>query len=360
MANASLPVSLSESFDHESLEFFSDVDSGLAGAVAIHSTALGPAMGGLRLRRYKRLDDAGIDALRLARAMTYKNASAGLPLGGRKAVLVDDGQWAGNTRTSRMIAFAAVINRLRGRYITAEDVGTTPADMDLLGSMTPWVAGRSVGSGGRGDPSLATATTVFAAIERAVPIRYSGADLADVRIGVLGAGHVGTHLIDLLLSAGASIYVADIDPMRAARWRYHPQVRIVEVQSFLEREFEVFAPCAFGEVVGEADVGRLRCGVIAGAANNPLVHAGIAAMLHDRDILYVPDFLANCGGIVHVGAEALDLSEDETEQLLFASRDRIAHVLDRAKRGGLLPLELATATVDARLRERATVVVSGP
>jgi glutamate dehydrogenase/leucine dehydrogenase len=341
---------LTQSFEHELLELFRDPETGLMGALAIHSTALGPAMGGLRLARYADAEAAAVDALRLARAMTLKNAAAGLDVGGGKAVLVDDGAWATpETRRARMLAFAGVVERLGGRYVTAEDVGTEPADMDTIATRTRWVVGRSPGNGGRGDPSPATARTVFGAIAAAVR-SHLARSLVDVHVGVLGVGKVGAALVERLAEAGARVTVADIDHERArACAAAAPSVTAVALDAFVSRELDVLAPCALGELIAAGDVEALRCRIVAGAANNPLVDHDTAVALHDAGILYVPDFIANSGGIVHVAAEFQGLDLDAVDRQLDACVRRAGEVLGAARSRGLMPLDVAIECAEERI-----------
>jgi glutamate dehydrogenase/leucine dehydrogenase len=330
---------LDAAFEHEHLEVFRDRATGLTGVIAIHSTALGPAMGGARLRSYSGVQEAAVDALRLARAMTLKNAAAGLDLGGGKAVLLDDGGW--HDRPARMAAFAEVLDRLGGRYVTAEDVGTSPGDMDLLAARTRWVAGRSHAAGGFGDPSPSTARTVFGAICEAAASVLGSTSLAGVSVGVLGAGKVGAALVDLLAGAGAEVLVADVDASRAAVVAARAGACAVPVDGFLERAVDVLAPCAFGELIGEREVAGLRCCIVAGAANNQLVDRAAAVALGDAGILYVPDFLANCGGIVCVGAEFAGLDRQAVEDRLRFCVLQVREVLAEARAQGRLPLDVA-------------------
>jgi leucine dehydrogenase len=308
---------ITDTFEHERLLLFSDPDTGLRGVVAIHSTALGPAMGGLRLRRYPDIDAAAGDALRLARAMTLKNSAAGLDLGGGKAVLLDDGEW--DDRDARLRAFGDVVESLGGAYITAEDIGTTTEDMDLIAERTRWVVGRSRQGGGLDDPSPATARTVFGAIE-----------------------------------AGARLTMADADPARAAAVAAAVGAEVVPVEGFIHRDVEVLSPCAVGELIAAADVPSLRCRVIAGAANNPLVGAETALALHRAGILYVPDFIANSGGIVQVSGEYEGLDEEAIAVQQAATIARIGEVLDEAGERGVPPREVAVERALARVsRARA-------
>ncbi len=330
-----------DTFGHEQLHLFQDTATGLKGVVAIHSTALGPAMGGLRLRRYADIEAAATDAMRLARAMTLKNSAAGLSLGGGKAVLMDDGEW--HDREARMLAFADVIEQLGGRYITAEDIGTNTADMDLIATRTEWVVGRSRGGGGLDDPSPATARTVFGAIDAGARHALGVESLRGVRVGVIGAGKVGSPLISLLAGAGAELTVADVDSERAeaALAAAGGAGAVVPLEGFLERDLDVLSPCAIGELIGVAEVPSLRCRVIAGAANNPLVDEAAALAVHRAGILYVPDFIANSGGIIQVAGEHEGLPEEEIAAQHAAAIARIDELLDEAEARGEMPRAVA-------------------
>jgi glutamate dehydrogenase/leucine dehydrogenase len=342
---------LDREFEHELMQVFADAGSGLVGVVAIHSTALGPAMGGLRLWAYPSVSAGATDALRLARAMSLKNASAGLDLGGGKAVLIDDGRWRDPVvRRARMSAFAEVVERLGGRYITAEDVGTTPQDMEQIGEVTRWVAGKRRDHGGTGDPAPSTARTVFGAIAAGAHVRLGAQDLAGVRVGVQGVGHVGSRLVALLAGAGAEVVLADVDSQRAQRVAADHGARAAPLAGFLRSDVDVLAPCALGEVIATSDVASLRCRVIAGAANNPLADLAAASELATAGILYVPDFLANCGGIIQVGAEVLGFDDAETDRRIEAAIARTAELLAEAQASGRLPQEVAIARAQARIR----------
>jgi glutamate dehydrogenase/leucine dehydrogenase len=338
---------LARTFEHERLELFHHRATGLTGAVAVHSTALGPAMGGVRVRRYPDVDAAALDALRLARAMTLKNAAAGLRLGGGKAVLVDDGGW--DDRELRLLAFGDVVERLAGRYVTAEDVGTSPSDMDVIARRTRWVVGRSLVNGGGGDPSPATARTVFAAIEAAVR-SHLGVPLAGVRVGVLGAGKVGGALVAMLDAAGARVAVADLDHARAeACAAAGGDVDAVAVEGFLHRDVDVLAPCALGELISAEDAAALPARIVAGAANNPLVDRAAASALHAAGVLYVPDFIANCGGIIHVAGEFDGLTAEQVEKAIDACAARVESLLEEALATGEPPLDVAVRHALARV-----------
>jgi leucine dehydrogenase len=341
---------LDRRFEHERLEIFHDARTGLRGAIAIHSTVLGPAMGGLRLWRYGSLDAAVADVLDLARAMSLKNAAAGLDLGGGKAVLLDDGRWdSRELRAERMRAVGEIVEGLDGRYITAEDVGTSPEDMEWIGERTRRVAGRPVESGGHGDPSPLTALTVFTAIAVAAEQRLGVSDLDGVRVGVLGVGHVGAVLAGRLARAGADVVVADAAPGVADEVADSVGAEAVEVDGFLERELDVLAPCALGGVIDPGAVPLLRCSIVAGAANTQLTDPAVADDLARAGILYVPDFVANCGGIVHVGGEALKLDPGSVERLLVDAKERTGSILQEAAVTGGTPWEIAVGRAEARI-----------
>jgi glutamate dehydrogenase/leucine dehydrogenase len=345
---------------HERLHLFRDAASGVTGAIAIHSTALGPAMGGLRLRGYPSLDRAVDDAARLAHAMSLKNSAAGLDLGGGKAVVLDDGEWADPARRARrMQAVGRIVDELGGLYITAEDVGTTADDMDRIADETRWVAGRPVDRGGHGDPSRVTAQTVLAAIRAGVAHRLGASELAGVTVGVQGVGHVGACLTQLLREARADVVVTDTVAERAFAVAERAGARTAGPADFLSGDLDVLAPCALGEVLDGDAVASLRCSVVAGAANNPLATPAVAADLAAAGILYVPDFLANCGGIIHVGGEALGLSASAVAGLLQAAMQRIERVLQDAAESGRTPLEVAVELAKARIA-RAEAVAPPP
>ncbi len=351
---------LGAEFQHERLTAFSDPETGATGVIAIHSTALGPAMGGLRLFPYPGMTDAVLDVLRLARAMSFKSAAAGLDLGGGKAVLIDDGNWT-DQREERMRAVGEAIEALGGAYITAEDVGTSPADMSTIAAVTGHVAGGMTERGGRGDPSPYTARTVFGSIAAAVRVGLRRDGLDGVRVGVEGVGRVGSELVALLAAAGAEVFVADLAPGRAAAVAAEHGVTALPLEGFLGGELDVFAPCALGGAIGLEDVDRLGARIVAGGANNPLAQRQVAAALATREVLYVPDFIANSGGIIHVGAEALGLDPSEVEALIEASIERCERILADAALAGRLPLELAEEQAEARLhggRERRSALAS--
>jgi valine dehydrogenase (NAD+) len=333
-------------WSHERVHVIADRDTGLGAVVAIHSTVLGPALGGLRLWRYERgLVDALEDALRLSRAMTLKAAAAGLDLGGGKAVVLDDGQderWG-----MRLERFAGELEALDGAYITAEDVGTTTDDMDFLARLTRHVVGRSARGGVGGDPSPDTARTVLGAIRAALWALDGSSDLEGRVVGVLGLGKVGSWLARWLAADGATVLAYDPLPVSI------DGVERVDAQhELLARELDVLAPCALGGVVDESVASSLRCRVVCGAANNPLVSAAAAPTLARRGILYVPDFVANCGGLIRADAERRGAGAAEVDRKLWEAEQRTREILAEAREAGETPVGVAERHAWARI-ERA-------
>ncbi|MHB1807702.1 MAG: Glu/Leu/Phe/Val dehydrogenase dimerization domain-containing protein [Solirubrobacteraceae bacterium] len=336
--------------EHEHVEIVSEPDAGLIAVIAVHSTALGPAMGGVRRASYRSLADAIEDALRLSAAMTVKSSLAGLPLGGGKSVILD----ASSEASAAMLdAFAAQLEQLGGRYIAAEDIGTSPADMDRIARGTRWVAGRSPQNGGGGDPSPSTARTVFAAIAHALELLDGEPRLHGVRAGVVGVGKVGAELALMLARHGAQLTVADLDNERAHGIAAATGGEVAGARELLERDLDVLAPCARGGAIHAGNLERVRARVLCGAANNLLADDALAQRLADAGTLYVPDFLANAGGIVHAGGEALGWSEERIEHTIRRSIDLGESILQEAAGSGRPPLEVARRLALARVREAA-------
>jgi glutamate dehydrogenase/leucine dehydrogenase len=324
--------------DHEQIVIRQDLGNGMRLIIAVHSTVLGPSLGGLRLKRYPGgLREALEDVMGLARTMTLKASAAGLDFGGGKAVMIDDGDPA--LRLARMESAARAIESLGGAYITAEDIGTTTTDIDHMSRFTSFCTGRSAANGGRGDPSPVTAETVLQAMRRGLAVQLGSDELDGRRVGVIGLGKVGGALAAMLAAAGARVIACDVDPERCARFE---GIEIApSAQAILALELDVLAPCAAGGLIDDALARSLDARVLAGAANNPLTSRAVAETLARRGILYVPDFLANCGGLIHVAGEWL--SDDEQ-----AERARIEHAMDRldeaiatAAAEGSTPVEVA-------------------
>jgi leucine dehydrogenase len=283
---------------HEQLVVCQDSASGYRGIIAIHSTTLGPALGGTRFWSYATDEEAIIDALRLARGMTYKNAVAGLNLGGGKSVIIGD-----NKTIDREMIFRAhgrFVEILGGRYITAEDVGTSTADMDFVHMETDYVAGLA---GRSGDPSPVTAHGVLRAIQAAAKERWGSDDLNSRVVAVQGCGHVGYYLAKELHESGAHLVAADIDAERVKRVVTEFGAKAVAPDDIYGVEADVFAPCALGAIINDKTIPRLHAEVVAGAANNQLLEERHGDELERRGILYAPDYVANAGGVINVYSE---------------------------------------------------------
>jgi glutamate dehydrogenase/leucine dehydrogenase len=333
---------------HELVRVIRDPAVGLSAVIAIHSTALGPSMGGVRRRDYASFDAAIEDALRLSEAMTLKNSAAGLPLGGGKAVIID----AAESASPELIdAFATVLQELGGRYVAAEDIGTTPADMDRIARRTTWVAGQSEAAGGNGDPSPATAVTVFGALRAAAQLRWGSDDLHGRTVGILGAGKVGSHLATHVAAAGASVMVADVRSDRAEAVATAVTDGVaVSPAALLDEQFDVLAPCATGGLLTSQVAEELRVEIVCGAANNMLSTDAVADVLKARDVLYVPDFLANAGGIIHVGGAFLGWAAERIRDQLDDCVANASTALREAQHAGVTPLTVALRRAAARLR----------
>ena len=290
--------------DHEGVHLFRDSASGLTAIVAIHSTHLGPAAGGTRFWHYPDRADAVTDALRLSRGMSYKNAMAGLPMGGGKAVILAD---APGTKTAAMIAaFGRAIESLGGRYVTAEDVGMTDADMVAIARETRFVSGLPVGGGAAGgDPGPYTATGVFLGVKAAAKRAFGSSDMAGRRVAIQGVGSVGGGLARLLASEGAVLTLADVSPGRAKALADELGGTAVAAADILTVEADVLSPCALGAVLTAQSIAALRVPVVAGGANNQLATPDDGDRLHARGILFAPDYVINAGGIINVALEYL-------------------------------------------------------
>jgi valine dehydrogenase (NAD+) len=327
--------------DHEQVVIRQDPDTGLRLIVAVHSTVLGPSLGGMRLKRYPGgLREALTDVLALSRTMTLKASAAGLDLGGGKSVMLDDGRE--EMREARLVAAAELIDGLEGAYITAEDIGTTTTDMDLLAEHTRYVVGRSRDHGGRGDPSPVTAETVFRAIGRGLHSATGSDELEGRRVGVVGLGKVGSVLAARLAGAGAHVVACDLDEERAQRFADEHGGEIApSAEAVLALELDVLAPCAAGGLIDEALGRSIDCKVVAGAANNPLTGREVARLLAARGILYVPDFLANCGGLIHVSTEWYGERGPACDECIDRAMERLDGAIAAAEREGLTPHEVA-------------------
>lgn len=329
----------------------SDPRTGLSGVIVIHSTRLGPAAGGCRFWPYPSDQDAAVDALRLAEGMSYKNALADLPLGGGKAVLRRPS--ISFDRQDLFEAFGRAVASLRGRYVTAEDVGTGVDDMLAVARQTQFVAGLPRdGEAPGGDPSPWTALGVFQAMEAAVRRRLD-AGLSDVTVGIQGLGNVGFALCGLLHEAGARLVVAEPRHEVAVRAVSMFGAEVMTSDELLQANLDVFAPCALGGAIDKRAVGRLQAKVVCGAANNQLTTPQQGFDLARRGILYAPDYVVNAGGIINVAAEYLGWEQSEVRRRIGEIGPRLEAVLDHAEAFGLAPHEAADSLARSIIADRA-------
>jgi leucine dehydrogenase len=316
---------------HELVLFGHDAATGLRAIIAIHSTALGPAAGGCRMWPYASTGEAVVDVLRLSRGMSYKNALAGLPFGGGKAVIIGDAR--ADKTPELLAAFGRLVDSLRGRYVTAEDVGTTVADMAHVARGTQYVSGlgRAAGAAG-GDPGPKTARGVFLGIQAAVKFRLARSDLAGLTVAVQGAGGVGYHLCGLLAAAGARLRVADLRPAALERVCDEFRAEPLAPETVLAAQADVLAPCALGAVLDGASIPRLRASVVAGAANNQLAQGQDGEALRAAGILYAPDYVINAGGIISVAREYYGGTEAQVERDIQGIPERLTEIFERSNR----------------------------
>ncbi len=338
---------------HEAVYQVSDPQSGLSGFIALHSTRLGPAAGGLRMREYPSAGAALEDVLNLSRGMTYKNAAAGLPLGGGKAVIMGDPATAKTPELLR--AMGRAVEALEGRYWTAEDMGMSPDDMSELARETRFVAGLDTGTHASGDPSPVTAEGVFNAMKVGAAHRFGSTKLSGKTVAVQGLGHVGWHLCRMLHEVGARLIVADMDAARTAGTIKEFGGEATEPGSIHRADADIFAPCAIGGILNATTIPELRADLVCGAANNQLAASSDADLLFDKGVLYLPDYVANGGGIINVAAEILKISDRGpwVAQKLETLRQTMERILSKARSERTSPAHVADRTVDELILQEA-------
>jgi leucine dehydrogenase len=333
--------------DFGEVHFKADKATQLKAIVAIHDSRLGPALGGCRFIEYDTDDAAFIDALRLARGMTYKAALAGLPHGGGKSVIIRPKQRF--DRVALFRAFGTFINDLRGHYITAEDSGTGLEDMEIIRAQTKWVTGIDPAHGGSGDPSPFTALGVRRGIEACVKFKLGKPDLQGVHVAVQGVGHVGYHLCKELHASGAKLTVADVDKLKSERARREFGAAITDINKIAETDCDVFAPCALGAGLNDDTIPSLRAPIVAGAANNQLAEVRHGEDLHARGILYAPDYAINAGGLVNVAQEVKGYDAKLAREGTLKIYDTIWDICERSKRLGAPTHKVADILVEEKL-----------
>lgn len=341
---------------HEQVVFCHDRATGLKAIIGVHSTALGPALGGLRIWNYDNDEQALVDVLRLSRGMSLKNSVAGLNLGGGKAVIIGD---ARKIKSEALLKrFAEYVHRLSGTYITAEDVGVTTADIDTMSAITPYVSGKPVEKGGSGDPSPFTAYGVYLGMKASAKKAYGSDSLAGKAIAVQGTGHVGSYLLGHLQKEGAKLFVSDFYEERAAKAAAEFGATMVGKDEIFDLDVDIFAPCALGAIINDNTIDRLKCRVVAGAANNQLADEKVHGYgLKDRGIVYAPDFLINAGGVINVYQELLGYDKALATQKVEKIYDITARLLDRAEKEGITSHEAALNAALKRIETKGDIEI---
>lgn len=338
-----------EAYDYGEVHFKFDKATGLKAIVAVHDSRLGPALGGCRFLPYDSDEDALIDALRLARGMTYKAALAGLAHGGGKSVLIRPKQHF--DRVALFRAFGRFVEDLGGHYITAEDSGTGLEDMEIVRTVTKHVTGVETSHGGSGDPSPFTALGVRRGIEACVKHRIGKEQLDGVHVAVQGVGHVGYHLCKELHAAGAKLSVADVDPLKAERAHREFGANVVPLEKIFEVPCDVLAPCALGSALNDATIPRIHARIVAGAANNQLAEPRHGDDLHARGILYAPDYAINAGGLCNVAQEVLGYDAQKARDKTMEIYDTILAIADRSSKTGTPTYRVADMLVEEKLAQ---------
>jgi leucine dehydrogenase len=331
--------------DHEQVLMGRDAATGYHGIIAIHSTLLGPAVGGTRFWNYASEEEALTDALRLSHGMTYKTALAGLPLGGGKSIIIGN-----NTTTNRealLRAHGRFVDTLKGRYITAEDVGTTPADMEFVRLETQHVVGLL---GRSGDPAPYTARGVFRAMQASTRFLSNTDKLSGVTVAIHGCGSVGYHLAKLLHKAGAKLIVTDVNANNLSRVVDEFAAEAVQPGEIFSVRAAVFAPCALGGVINDRTIPELKVQIVAGSANNQLLEERHGTMLRDRNILYAPDYVANAGGILNGCVELLGWEAEYALRKVDEIYDTVLKIFESAQAQGITTNKAADRLAEDRLR----------
>jgi valine dehydrogenase (NAD+) len=340
---------------HEQVVLCQDRASGLKAVIAIHNTALGPALGGTRFYPYASEEEAVADALNLARGMSYKNAMAGLDHGGGKAVIIGDPE---RDKTEELLlAYGRFVASLGGRYVTACDVGTYVADMDVVARECRWTTGRSPENGGAGDSSVLTAFGVFQGMRASARHLWGDPSLRGRTVGIAGVGKVGHHLVEHLLDEGAEVVITDVREESVRRiLDKHPTgvTAVADTEALIRVEgLDVYAPCALGGALNDATVPVLTAKVVCGAANNQLEHPGVEKDLADRGILYAPDYVVNAGGVIQVADELHGFDFDRCKAKAAKIFDTTLAIFARAKEDGIPPAAAADRIAEQRMHEAA-------
>lgn len=338
---------LMEIDDFEQVLFCHDKHSGLKAIIAIHDTTLGPALGGTRMWMYENEEQALEDALRLAKGMTYKNAAAGLNLGGGKSVIIGDPNKDKSEELFR--AFGRYIQSLNGRYITAEDVGTTVEDMDLIYEETDFVTGISPAFGSSGNPSPVTAYGIYKGMKAAALEAFGTESLRGKTIAVQGVGNVAYHLCDYLHEEGAHLIVTDINEEAVKKAVDTFQASAVKPDDIYSVDCDIFAPCALGAIINDETIEQLKAKVIAGSANNQLKEEKHGTLLFERGIVYAPDYVINAGGVINVADELYGYNHERAMKKVETIYDKIRKVIEISKRDQIPTSKAADRMAEERI-----------
>ncbi len=339
-----------EPMEHEQVMFFNDKPTGLKGIIAVHNTVLGPSLGGCRIWNYDNESDALWDVLRLSRGMTFKSSISGINLGGGKAVII------GNPKVKRDEAFwrrfGKFVDSLNGKYITAEDVGTSTEVMSYVMQETKYVTGKPVSAGGTGDPSPFTAYGVFVGLKASVKQAFGNDSLEGKKVAVQGVGHVGHSLVGYLTKAGAKVFITDINQTNLEATAKEFNATVVGTHEIYDLDVDVYAPCALGATLNSDTISTLRCSVIAGAANNQLADENLhGQMLLDKGIVFAPDFLINAGGVINCYREVQHLSEAEANTLIENIYTRTLDIFKKSKAENIPTQEAAIKLAVERIEK---------
>ncbi|MGR3764957.1 branched-chain amino acid dehydrogenase [Rossellomorea sp. NS-SX7] len=338
-----------ENYDYEQLVFCQDEVSGLKAIIAIHDTTLGPALGGTRMWTYESEEAAIEDALRLARGMTYKNAAAGLNLGGGKTVIIGDPRKDKNEEMFR--AFGRYIQGLNGRYITAEDVGTTVADMDLIHEETDYVTGISPAFGSSGNPSPVTAYGVYRGMKAAAKEAFGTDSLEGKTIAVQGVGNVAYNMCKHLHEEGANLIVTDIHKESVDRAVNDFGAKAVDPSDIYSVDCDIFAPCALGAIINDDTISQIKAKVIAGAANNQLKETRHGDAIHEMGIVYAPDYVINAGGVINVADELYGYNSERAMKKVEQVYNNVERVIEIAKRDNIPTYVAADRMAEERIEK---------
>ncbi|MCR6110521.1 Glu/Leu/Phe/Val dehydrogenase [Bacillus sp. A301a_S52] len=336
-----------ETYDYEQTVVCQDKESGLKAIIAIHDTTLGPALGGTRMWTYQSEEEAFEDALRLAKGMTYKNAAAGLNLGGGKTVIIGDPRKDKNEAMFR--AFGRFIQGLNGRYITAEDVGTTVEDMDLVYSETDYVTGISPAFGSSGNPSPVTAYGVYVGMKAAAKEAFGDDSLEGKNIAVQGVGNVAFSLCRYLHEEGARLIVTDINKEAVKQAVEAFGAKAVDINDIYSVECDIYSPCALGATINDETIPQLKAKIIAGAANNQLKETRHGDIIQEKGIVYAPDYVINSGGVINVADELVGYNRERAMKKVETIYDSITKIFDIAKRDGIPSYEAANRMAEERI-----------